>query len=97
MNHALFGEYCRALEDELVTRWGVQADDAEALMRYLRNGCIASEAEAQNINQFLLQFKELGSTEMAALHGGSPQNMRKKRTRLLKRNRRLRPQLRAEV
>jgi len=94
MNYALFGEWCVAMEDELVAKWGVPRSDAESLVRYLRNGSIASEAEARNADQFLLDFRRLGSTKMAQRHGGSPQNMRKKRSKLLSRNCELRAGLR---
>ena len=93
MNTAIFGEWILDRVEELVA-FGVQREDAESLMRYVRNGGIASEAEARNEDQFLLDFKRIGSAAMAQRHGKTQQAMRKKRDKLLNRNRELRPELR---
>ena len=94
MNTVLFNERLLDWVEELVHEFGVRREDAESLMRYVRNGGIASEAEARNDDQFLLDFKRVGSAGMAIRHGTSQQAMRKKRTKLLNRNRELRAELR---
>jgi hypothetical protein len=91
MNYARFTEWLKDRENELVLDFGVPRDTAEALMRWVRNGGIAAEAEARNEDQFLLDFDEVGSEKMAERTGVSPQAVRKRRTRILaNRNRRLR-------
>lgn len=92
MNTAMFKVWADDKVEELVG-WGVQRKDAEDLMRYVRNGGIASEAEARNDDQFLLDFKRHGSTELGRRHGKSPQAMRKKHQKIINRN----PELRAEL
>lgn len=93
MNGARLTEWIGIRVEELVD-FGVQREDAEALMRWVRNGAIASEAESRNENQFLLDFKRHGSTTLAKMAGTSPQAIRAKRTRLLNRKRELREGLR---
>jgi hypothetical protein len=91
MNYARFTDWLKDRENELVLDFGVPRDTAEALMRWVRNGGIAAEAEARNEDQFLLDFDEVGSENLAKRRGTSPQAIRKQRTRILKnRNRRLR-------
>ena len=94
MNTVRFNEWVLDRVEELVFEFGVRREDAESLMRYVRNGGIASEAEVRNEDQFLLDFKRIGSAGMATRHGKSPQAMRKKRDKLLNRNRELRAELR---
>lgn len=97
MNYALFTDWTKDRVEELVHVFGVPRADAEELVRYLKNGCIAAEAEARNADQFLLNFKRLKSKGMAKLHGKTEQAMRKKRTKLLNRNQELRSGLREEA
>jgi hypothetical protein len=97
MNTALFKERMKDLVEELVLDWKVPRSDVENLVRYLSNGCIAAEAEAQNDAQFLLDFRRLKSAGMASLHGKSEQAMRKRRNKLLSRNPELRAQLRDQA
>lgn len=87
----MFTDWAKDRVEELVHVFGVPRVDAEDLVRYLKNGCIAAEAEARNADQFLLDFKRLKSKGMAARTGKSEQACRKKRTKLLNRN----PELRA--
>lgn len=91
MNYARFTEWLKDREDELVYDFGVPRDTAEALIRWVRNGGIAAEAEARNDDQFLLDFKEVGAKALAERRGTSQQAIRKQRTRILNnRNLRLR-------
>jgi hypothetical protein len=78
----------------LVQDFHVPRADAESLMRWVRNGSIAAEAEARNEDQFLLDFKRIGAKAMAERHRMTEQGIRKRRTKLQKRNRELRPELR---
>lgn len=84
MHYGLFTEWVQERIEDLV-QFGVRREDAEMLMRYVRNGGIASEAEARNEDQFLLDFKRIGSAAMAERHGKSQQAIRKHRRALLKR------------
>jgi hypothetical protein len=92
MNTAIFKDWTLDKVEELVG-FGVQRKDAEDLMRYVRNGGIASEAEARNDAQFLLDFKRHGSTELGRRHGKSGAAMRKKHAKLINRNHELRAEL----
>jgi hypothetical protein len=83
MNTAILGVWVCECEDWLVSQ-GVPRDMAESLMRYVRNGAIAAEAEARNEAQFLLDFDRLGSDALGVLHGKSGQAMRKRRTAILR-------------
>ena len=94
MNTTRFKERVKEWEEELVREWGVQRKDAEDLIRYLQNGGIASEAEARNNAQFLLDFRRHGSTALGQLHDKSKQTIHKKHTKLINRNPELRAQLR---
>ena len=94
MNYAMFTDWTKDRVEELVGVFGVPRAAAEDLMRYLKNGSIAAEAEARNDAQFLLDFKRVGSKGMAKRTGKSEQAMRKRRTTLLNRNQELRSQLR---
>lgn len=77
----------RELTDEFVDRLvglGAQREDMERAMVYVRNVAIASEAEARNESQFLLEFDRIGSDQMGRLRGKSGQAIRKERTRILR-------------
>jgi len=93
MNYALFGEWVRDRVEDLV-HFGVPRDEAEHLMRATEAGAIASEAKERSDNQFLLDFKRLGTKAMAARHDMTEQGVRKRRNKLLDRSHRLRSQLR---
>lgn len=97
MNHAHFTDWTKDRIEEMVHVFGIPRDAAIDLMRYLKNGSIAAEAEARNADQFLLDLRRVGSRAMAARTGTSEQAVRKKRTRLLNRNHGLRSELREEA
>lgn len=86
MNYALFGEWVRDRVEELV-RFGVPRDEAEHLMHAVEVGSIASEAKERSDSQFLLDFKRLGTKAMALRHDMTEQGVRKRRNKLLNRNR----------
>jgi hypothetical protein len=86
MNYAMFGEWVKDRVEDLV-RFGVPRDEAEHLMRSVESGSIAAEAKERSDNQFLLDFKRLGTKAMAARHDMTEQGVRKRRTKLLNRNR----------
>ena len=86
MNTVRFNEWVLDRVEELVFEFGVRREDAESLMRYVRNGGIASEAEARNDDQFLLDFRRIGSAALAERHGKSQQAICKRRRALLKRS-----------
>lgn len=95
MNYAMFGEWVRDRVDELV-RFGVPRAEAEALMRPVELGAIAAEASERGAQQFLLDLRRIGTMEMARRRGVTEAAIRKQRNRNLKRNSRLRSELRAE-
>lgn len=92
MNYALFTDWTKDRIEELVSVFGVPRDDAEDLVRYLKNGCIAAEAEARNDSQFLLDLREIGSAAMAKREGKSQQCIRKRRQKLLNKRNQIRTQ-----
>lgn len=94
MNHVRFKEWVKDKVEELVFDFHIPREDAESLMRYVQNGGIAAEAEARNEDQFLLDFKRVGSSVMAQRSGCSPQMIRKRRSVILKKRN---PELRAEL
>lgn len=89
MNYAMFGEWVRDRVEDLV-RFGVPRVEAEHLMRSVECGAIAAEAEERGVEQFLLDLRRHGTTEMASRRGVSESAIRKQRTRYLNRNSRLR-------
>jgi hypothetical protein len=93
MNYARYADWIRERVEDLVS-FGIPRDEAESLMFHVERGGISAEAEARREDQFLLDFKRLGSTVMAVRHGCSPQAVRKQRTKLLNRNPELRRELR---
>lgn len=84
MNYAQFGEWVRERVEDLV-QFGIPRDEAESLMYHVERGGISAESDARREDQFLLDFKRLGSAVMATRHGCSPQAVRKHRTKLLNR------------
>jgi hypothetical protein len=92
MNYAIFSQWVQDRVEELVS-FGVSRAEAENLMRGVEFGAIADEAENRSDDQFLLDFKRVGSRALAERGGVTEQAIRKRRTRIL-RNRTLRAQLR---
>jgi hypothetical protein len=84
MNYALFGEWVRERVEDLV-RFGVPRDEAEHLMRGVECTAIAAEAKERSDNQFLLDFRRLGTKATAEKHDMTEQGVRKKRRKLLQR------------
>jgi hypothetical protein len=96
MNYAIFGEWVRDRVEELVG-FGVPRADAEEMAHYLEASAIAAEATARSEAQFVIEFRKVGSGEMAKRTGRSPQAMRKRFNRLINRNHGLRSGLREEA
>ena len=84
MHYAQFAVWVRERVEDLV-QFGIPREDAESLMAYVERGSISAEADARREDQFLLDFKRLGSAVMAERHGTSPQAVRKRRRTLLNR------------
>lgn len=83
MNSSILSEWVAGSVEALV-QMGVPRSDAESLMRYVRNGAIAAEAEARNDAQFLFEFnQEGGSARLAKRFGLSGAAIRKRRTKIL--------------
>jgi len=93
MNYALFGEWVRDRVEDLV-RFGVPRDEAEHLMRGVEYAAVAAEAKERCDNQFLLDFKRLGTKATAVKHDMTEQGARKKRRTLLNRARKFGSELR---
>jgi hypothetical protein len=90
MNYVQFQDWLLERIEDLVL-FGVPRSEAEHIMKYVELSAIAAEADARKEHQFMLDLRRLGSTVMAERHGCTPQNMRKRRSKLLKsRNRPLR-------
>jgi hypothetical protein len=87
MNYAIFGEWVRDRVEELVSM-GFPRETVEQHARYLRNGLIAAKAEAENDDQLLLEFKEIGGCAMAERHGVSERAIRKRREKILRKRER---------
>ena len=83
MNRAILRELTDEFADRLVAM-GAQREDVEKAMVYVRNVSIASEAEARNDAQFLLEFERIGSDRMGRLRGKSGQAIRKERSKILR-------------
>ena len=83
MNYAMFGEWVKDRVEDLV-RFGVPRDEAEHLMRSVEAGSIAAEAKERSDNQFLLDFKRVGSQGMAERLGVSQSAVNTRRRKLLK-------------
>jgi hypothetical protein len=96
MNYAMFGEWVRDRVDDLV-RFGVPRDEAECLVRTLEIGAIAAEADARGAEQFLLDLRRIGTSEMAHRRGVTESAIRKQRSRYLDRDTRLRSEARSEA
>ncbi len=86
MNGATLKEWAQDRVDELVSQFGVPRIEAESLLRYVKNGAVAAEAEARNDAQFLLELSRIGTKAMAVRRGCSRQAVNKHKTRLQKRN-----------
>jgi hypothetical protein len=84
MNYALFGEWVRDRVEDLV-RFGVPRDEAEHLMRGVEYAAVAAEAKERSDNQFLLDFRRLGTKATAIKHEMTEAGARKKRRTLLSR------------
>lgn len=95
MNYAMFEGWVRDRVDDLV-RFGVPRPEAEALMRPVELGAISAEADERGAQQFLLDLRRIGTTEMARRRGVTEAAIRKQRCRNLKRNPELRSGLRSE-
>jgi|SoimicmetaTmtLPC_FD_contig_91_369927_length_1212_multi_3_in_0_out_0_1 hypothetical protein len=93
MNSNRLDEWIEIRVEELVRDFGVPRTDAESLMRWVRNGSIAAEAEARNEDQFLLDFKRVGSAGMAERLGLTKGAVRARRSTLLKKRTPLVPAL----
>lgn len=82
MHYALLSEWARSRVDDLVV-FGVPRVEAESLMAEVERGAIAAESEARREDQFLLDFKRLGSDRLGHRRGKSGQAMRQLRSRIL--------------
>ena len=96
MNYAMFDGWVRDRVEDLVG-FGVPREEAEHLLRSVEVGAIAAEAEARSDNQFLLDFKRLGTKAMALRHDMTEQGVRKRRNKLLNRSSRFGSGLRVEA
>jgi hypothetical protein len=83
MNYARLKDWVGLRVEDLVDV-GVPRHEAEALMTTVEMGAISAEAKARNEDQFLLDFKRLGSEEMGRRYGKTGQAMRKRRAELLR-------------
>lgn len=84
MNYALYATWIRDKVEDLV-QFGVPRAEAESLMQIVERGGMAAECNARQDDQFLLDFKRLGSETLAARHGISRQAICKRRSKLLNR------------
>lgn len=90
MNYAIFKDWVQDRVEDLVS-FGVPREDAESLAVSLEVGAIAAEATERNESQFLLDFKEAGATALAQRKRCSPEAIRAKRRKIIrKRTHRLR-------
>lgn len=83
MNYARLREWVQYRVEDLVDM-GVPRHEAEAMLMTVEMGAISAEARSRSEDQFLLDFKRLGSEEMGRRYGKSGQAMRKKRAELLR-------------
>lgn len=84
MNYARYAEWVRERVEDLVG-FGVPREDAEAIMHYVEIGGISAESAARSDQQFLIEFREVGSEVMAERRGVSKQAICKQRSRILNR------------
>lgn len=83
MNYGQFQQWLHERAEDLVG-FGVPRGEAEELIHALEFGAIAAEATARSEDQFLLDFKRVGSVGMAERLGVSPGAVRARRNALLK-------------
>lgn len=81
MNYALFAKWVQDRADELVSL-GVPRVDADSLMCEVERGAIAAEAVARSEDQFLLDLRRIGVTEMAHRKNKSRQAIHQQKTNI---------------
>lgn len=78
MNYALFAEYVRGIEDDLVQQFGVTRDAAKRISTRLEIDSITNYTETKDRNQLILEYRELGPNVLAERTGVSRDTMRRR-------------------
>lgn len=78
MNYALFAEYVRDIEDELVQRFGCSRDGAKRIATRLELEAVNDANQERERNQLIIEYRQLGPTRLAEITGKSRQHLRAK-------------------
>ena len=77
MNYAMFGDWVQCRIEELVD-FGVPRKEAERIIHVAEIDAVQAAIKVRSEEQFLLDFRALGTTVLAERHGVTRQAIRKR-------------------
>jgi hypothetical protein len=78
MNYALFAQYVRDIEDDLVQRFGCSREGASRIATRLELDAVNDSNGQREKNQLILEYREYGPVRLAEITGKSREWLRKK-------------------
>lgn len=65
MNYAIFAEFVRSIEDDLVQRFGVSRQSAKRIATRLELDAMQDYTSNRDSRQLIMEYKELGPVRLA--------------------------------